>query len=45
METWHKEIKTGVVALLCVSMSVCSAWQGIIGPEQKVAISAGSGQS
>ena len=44
MKTWHKEIKTGVVALLCVSMmltSGCSAWQGVNRTWTKVAISAG----
>ena len=46
MKTWHKEIKTGVVALLCVSMmltSGCSAWQGMSKTGQGAAIGGGSG--
>jgi len=41
MKTWRKEIKIEAVALLCVSMSVCSAWQGVNRTWTKVAISAG----
>ena len=46
MKTWHKEIKAGVVALLCVSMmltSGCSAWQGMSKTGQGAAIGGGSG--
>lgn len=41
MKTWRKEIKIEAVALLCVSMSVCLAWQGVNRTWTKVAISAG----
>ena len=46
MKTLRKEIKTGVLALLCVSMmltSGCSAWQGMSKTGQGAAIGGGSG--